>query len=30
MIQAIRAVVHDQRTAKDAFELYQSLKARSR
>ena len=28
MIQAIRAVVHDRRTAKDAFELYQAIKNR--
>ena len=26
MLQAIRAVVHDRRTPKDAFELYQTLK----
>jgi putative autoinducer-2 (AI-2) aldolase len=26
MIQAVRAVVHDKRTPKDAFDLYQTLK----
>lgn len=26
MIQAIRAVVHDKRSARDAFELYETLR----
>jgi putative autoinducer-2 (AI-2) aldolase len=26
MIQAVRAVVHDKRTAKEAFDLYNTLK----
>jgi hypothetical protein len=26
MIQAVRAVVHDKRTPKEAFELYQTIK----
>jgi len=29
MIQAIRAVVHDKRTAKDAFDLYNTIKNRN-
>jgi hypothetical protein len=28
MIQAVRAVVHDQRTPKEAFDLYQTIKNR--
>jgi putative autoinducer-2 (AI-2) aldolase len=28
MIQAVRAVVHDKRTAKDAFDLYNTIKNR--